>query len=194
MLAEPIRILLYVSRILENLGIPHLTGGSIASSMFGIPRATQDIDVIIDLSLAKAEDLIKAIQSDFYVDPDQVMQAINRRSSFNAIHFETAQKIDFFIQDESKYAGEEMSRRFRVAVGESANDTIFIASPEDIILQKIVWYKMGSQVSERQWKDVLGIIKVQGGNRLDREYLLHWARDLAISDLVLRVLSEAGQS
>jgi hypothetical protein len=97
MLAEPIRILLYVSQVLEKLEIPYLTGGSIASSIFGRPRATQDIDLVVDLNLTKANDFIKAVQQDFYLDPNLVMQAINRRASFNAIHFETAQKIDFFV-------------------------------------------------------------------------------------------------
>jgi hypothetical protein len=180
---EPIHILLRISQILEDLEVPYLTGGSVASSIFGIPRATQDIDLVIALSPAKANDFIKAMQPDFYIDSDTVSQAVRRRSSFNAIHYETAQKIDFFIQGQSYYAVEEMKRRFKITIDEATGRKVFIASPEDIILQKLVWYKMGSQISERQWNDVLGIIKVQG-DRLDLEYLAHWSKVLIIADLI----------
>jgi hypothetical protein len=189
--AEPIRILLQISRILEKLEIPYLTGGSVASSILGIPRATQDIDVVIDLPLAKVKDLVKAMQPGFYIDSDRVAQAVQRRSSFNAIHFETVQKIDFFIQGDGDYAKEEMSRRLKI-VEEFSEQTIFIASPEDIILQKLVWYKMGSRISERQWNDVLGVIKVQE-DRLDRIYLTRWAKELKIPDLLEEALREAGR-
>jgi hypothetical protein len=91
---------------------------------------------------------------------------------------------------ESKYTGEEMRRRLRIPVDKSSQETICVASPEDIILQKLVWYRIGSQISERQWNDVLGIIKVQG-ERLDRAYIFHWANDLTISDLVVEAFNEA---
>jgi hypothetical protein len=180
---EPIQILLRISQILEDLDVPYLTGGSVASSIFGIPRATQDIDLVIALSPAKVNDFVKAMQSDFYIDSDAVLQAVRRRTSFNAIHFETIQKIDFFIQGQSDYAVEEMKRRSQIAIDETSERKICVASPEDIILQKLLWYKMGSRISERQWSDVLGVIKVQG-ERLDREYLAHWAKELAIIDLL----------
>jgi hypothetical protein len=191
--AEPIRILLRVSWILEKLEIPYLTGGSVASSIFGIPRATQDIDLVVDLPLAKVADLLKAMQPEFYIDSDAVTQAVHRRSSFNAIHFETAQKIDFFIRGQDDYARQEMRRRLAVAVDEAVSRTIFVASPEDVVLQKLVWYRMGSRISERQWADVLGVIKVQG-DRLDRDYLTRWAKELAVADLVEEALRGAETS
>jgi hypothetical protein len=180
---EPIQILLRISQILDDLEVPYLTGGSVASSIFGIPRATQDIDLVIALSPAKVNDFVKAMQSDFYIDSDAVLQAVRRRTSFNAIHFETVQKIDFFIQGQSDYAVEEMKRRSQIAIDETSERKIYVTSPEDIILQKLLWYKMGSRISERQWNDVLGVIKVQG-ERLDPEYLAHWAKELAIVDLL----------
>ena len=188
--AEPIRILIQVSQILERLAIPYLTCGSIASSILGIPRATQDIDLVIDLSLARVEDFLKAMQAEFYVDSNAVRRAVQTKTSFNAIHFTAVQKIDFFVHKQDDYSAEEMRRRFAVAVDETANNRVFIASPEDIILQKLVWYKMGSRISERQWTDVLGVIKVQG-ERLDRSYLIRWAEKLAITDLVNEALRAA---
>ena len=188
--AEPIRILIHVSQILERLAIPYLTCGSIASSILGIPRATQDIDLVIDLSFARVEDFLKAMQAEFYVDSNAVRRAVQTKTSFNAIHFTAVQKIDFFVHKQDDYSAEEMRRRFAVAVDETANNRVFIASPEDIILQKLVWYKMDSRVSERQWTDVLGVIKVQG-ERLDRSYLIRWAEKLAITDLVNEALRAA---
>jgi hypothetical protein len=188
--AEPIRILIHVSQILERLAIPYLTCGSIASSILGIPRATQDIDLVIDLSFARVEDFLKAMQAEFYVDSDAVRRAVQTKTSFNAIHFTAVQKIDFFVRKQDDYSAEEMRRRFAVAVDETANNRVFIASPEDIILQKLVWYKMGTRISERQWTDVLGVIKVQG-ERLDRSYLIRWAGKLAITDLVNEALRAA---
>jgi hypothetical protein len=180
--AEPIQILLSVAQILENLEIPYLTGGSIASSMLGIPRATQDIDLVIDLFPSKVRSFVEAMQREFYIDLERVENAVERTTSFNAIHLETVQKIDFFIGKNDDYSLEEMQRRLAVVVDESGKHKIFIASPEDIILQKLLWYKMGSRVSERQWRDVLGVLKIQG-RRLDLDYLLRWAEKLDVKDL-----------
>ena len=168
---------------LDSLGISYLTGGSIASSIYGVPRATQDIDLVIDLPLGKARDFAKALQSDFYIDADAVIQAVETGSSFNAIHFETVQKIDFFIRGKDEYAAEEMRRRLKIAIDETGQQTVFIASPEDIILQKLLWFKMGSGTFERQWNDTLGVIKVQTAS-LDREYLTRWAKAFDIVELV----------
>jgi len=189
--SDLIRTLVRVSQILEDLEIPYLTGGSLASSIFGVPRATQDIDLVIDLPPEKTSDLVRTMQPEFYVDRDTVTSAVQRRSSFNAIHFATAQKIDFFVRNQSAYAAEGMRRRRKVAFDEAGQCQVFIASPEDIILQKLMWFKMGSGVSERQWKDVLGVIKVQG-DRLDRDYLIHWAKELAVIDLLEEALGNAG--
>ena len=181
--AEPIRILLRIAGILEDLGIPYLTGGSVASSIFGIPRATQDIDLVVDMPEARVKSFVQAVQAEFYVDQDTVTHAVRLHSSFNAIHFETVQKIDFFMKGQNDYACEEMRRRVAVAVDEASQRKVFLASPEDIFLQKLIWYRMGALISERQWNDVLGVIKVQG-DRLDQDYINRWAGELAIADLV----------
>jgi len=189
--AEPIRILLLVSGILENLEIPYLTGGSIASSIFGIPRATQDIDLVVDLPEAGVKNFIHAMQAEFYIDEETVTQAVRRRSSFNAIHFTTVQKIDFFVRRQGDFARQEMERRVPVVIDEASQRKVFLASPEDIILQKLIWYRRGGRISERQWTDVLGVIKIQG-DRLDRGYINRWAAELAIADLVEEAMRTAG--
>ena len=131
------------------------------------------------------------MQTEFYIDADAAGQAVHRRSSFNAIHFKTVLKIDFFVLRHEGHADEEMRRRVAVEVDETAHRQVFIASAEDIILQKLVWYRMGSRISERQWNDVLGVMKVQGG-RLDRDYLTRWARELGVEDLLGEALKAAG--
>jgi hypothetical protein len=168
--AEPLQILMQISMILDSLRISYLTGGSIASSIYGVPRATQDIDLVIDLPQGKVQSFVIALQPDFYIDSDAVANAVETGSSFNAIHYKTVQKIDFFIRGKDEYAAEEMRRRLKIAIDESEQQTVFIASPEDIILQKLLWFKMRSGTSERQWNDALGVIKVQIAI-LDREYL-----------------------
>jgi len=122
---------------------------------------------------------------------DTVTRAVQTRSSFNAIHLESVQKIDFFICGQDDYSSEEMRRRLQIAVDEAEEQKICIASPEDIILQKLLWFKMGSQISERQWNDTLGVIKVQSV-RLDREYVNRWAKALDIMDLVQKAFIDAG--
>jgi hypothetical protein len=188
--AEPIQVLLRVVEILDRLAMPYVTGGSVASSILGVPRATQDVDIVIDLPPEKAKPFVAAMQAAFYIDADAVDQAIHRRSSFNAIHLETVLKVDFFICRHGGHADEEMRRRVAVDIDETTHRRVFVASPEDIILQKLAWYRMGSRISERQWNDVLGVMKVQGG-RLDRDYLSRWAKDLGVDDLLVEALAAA---
>lgn len=189
--AEPIHVLLVVAGILDRLEIPYVTGGSVASSILGIPRATQDVDLVIDLPTEKAKPFVTAMQPGFYIDAAAVDQAIHRRSSFNAIHFETVLKADFFVLKHGGHADEEMRRRIAVDVDETTHRQVFVASAEDIILQKLVWYRMGSRISERQWNDVLGVMKVQG-DRLDRGYLARWAKELTVDDLLREALDAVG--
>jgi hypothetical protein len=189
--AEPIRVLLRAVEILDELKIAYLTGGSVASSILGIPRASNDVDIVVDLPEAKALPLAEAMKKEFYIDEDAVLGAVRRKSSFNAIHLETVQKLDFFLHRGDGHSVEEMSRRLSVTVDEAGLRSVYIASAEDIILQKLVWFQMGSRVSERQWQDVLGVVKVQGG-RLDRSYLARWAPELGVADLLDEALRTAG--
>jgi len=185
-------ILSSVISVLEGLKIPYFLGGSVASSAMGLPRATLDIDIVADIPAVQAPRLADAFGVAFYVDQDQIADAIERRSSFNIIHSGTAHKVDIFMLKDRDYDREALSRRRQVLLFEGEDSLrCYLTSPEDIILSKLECYKNGGRVSERQWLDVQGVMKVQG-RRLDKAYLKKWALTLSISELLDSALLEAG--
>ncbi|MBN1946663.1 MAG: hypothetical protein JW797_13395 [Bradymonadales bacterium] len=184
MLSEPLLVVVRIATVFDRLQIPYLVGGSLASSLYGIPRATQDVDLVAGLDSPRVEPLTTALRSDFYVDAEMIQDAIRRRSSFNVIHLETMFKVDIFVQRDDAWSCEEMARARMVPIEtEEGLVSIRFASPEDMLLHKPVWYRLGNQVSDRQWSDVLGILKVQG-EWLDTDYLDRWAPLLKVDDLL----------
>jgi hypothetical protein len=192
MLAEPLLVVARVARVLDELGVPYLIGGSLASSTFGVPRATQDVDVVADLRQKHVEALVAELRPEFYIDAGMVRDAIRRRSSFNVIHLATAYKVDVFLVQSSPWARHELGRRRREQIGDGEDAVALeFSSPEDIILHKLDWYRQGGGVSDRQWGDVLGVLKVQG-QALDFAYLREWAAELGLTDLLEQALCDAG--
>ncbi len=188
---EALRASLEVIRAFEDLDVPYLVGGSLASSFHGTPRSTNDADLVADLRLANVPPLAAALEGNFYLDRDRIRDAVRRRSSFNVIYLETMFKVDVFVLKNDPLAREEMRRRQRVVVDEETGRAIDIASPEDTVLQKIVWYRLGSSASQRQWDDILGVLKVQRDD-LDREYLERWSAHLDVSDLLRQAVRDSG--
>lgn len=188
MLPEPIAVTLLVIEELETLDVPYLIGGSLASAIYGVVRATMDTDLVADLRLEHAEPLAQALSDVFYVDVESIREAIRQRNSFSAIHLETMFKVDVFIPKQRPFDRAQFERRVAQVVATDPERTAYVASPEDIILAKLEWYRMGGEVSDRQWRDVLGVLKVQG-ERLDRDYLRRWATALKVSDLLEKALS-----
>lgn len=182
---------LAVTTVLEELAIPYLIAGSLASSYHGIPRSTADADLVAALRVEHAVPLVSRLAPAFYVDLDRVLGAIQRRSSFNAIHLATMVKVDFFILQDTPTAQKEMERRQPMRLNDPPATILQVASAEDTIVQKLAWYRLGREVSEHQWKDVLGIIKVKRPV-LDLAYLQDAATALAISDLLDRALIDSG--
>ena len=189
MLPAPLEVTMIVVEALESLGVPYLIGGSLASSLFGSTRATLDADILADLRPEHAESLQRKLSQEFYLDPEAMREAIRRRGSFNAIHMETAFKIDLFVPRDRPFDRMELERRQRYEVGTSPPQSAYFASPEDVILAKLEWYLSGGEVSDRQWIDILGVLKVQG-ERLDRQYLQRQAEELGVADLLERALRE----
>lgn len=172
----------------ERLGIDYLIGGSLASSFHGRPRSTQDVDLVADLKASHVPPLVAELEDRYYLDADRMMQAIRERSSFNIIYLPTMFKVDVFVLKDEPLASEEMRRRQRIELGDEEVD---LATAEDTILQKLLWYRRGGETSQRQWDDLLGVLKVQG-NRLDFEYLDTWAEHVEVADLLERARLDAG--
>lgn len=183
-MSEPTEVLLKLARIFNTHGIRYLVGGSFASAIYGHPRSTQDVDIVADLSLEKSAALQTALADEFYSDPQSIQNAIRSRSSFNALHLPTMFKADIFILKSDLRSQTEFARARQQEV-QTQDDHVVIpfATVEDTLLHKLYWYKLGNQVSDRQWNDVLGMLKIQR-LKLDNAYLDTWAPTLGVTDLL----------
>jgi len=187
-LPEALRVALQVIDVLDDLGVRYHVGGSYASSIHGIPRQTQDIDLVVALPAGLAARLVELLRASFYVDEQAVHDAVERRSSVNVIHLESGIKVDLFLQGTGPFDREEFGRARPELVQAEPERRVVVKTAEDTILRKLQWYRRGGEVSERQWSDIIGILKTQGTS-LDRPYMLRWARELAVDDLLAAVLA-----
>lgn len=163
-------ITLQLARVCDRLGLRYVVGGSLASSLHGIPRATQDVDVVMALELGDVARLVEALRSDFYLDKDAIRDAVKRRTSFNLIHLGSYFKADVFVAGDDEPTHWQFSRSRAYAIGGEHGGELVVASPEDVVAHKLHWFALGDRVSERQWTDALGVLKV-AGDRLDWDYL-----------------------
>ncbi len=191
MLIDPISLALDIAAIMNQLDIPYLIGGSVASTLMGEMRATEDVDIVADLSIEKVIPLLKSLQPRFYVSEDAIRDAIRFKRSFNLIDNESLGKVDIFILKDHPFPQIEFQRRRSQIVRQNPDQMLVLPTPEDIILQKLVWYRMTKNESQRQWRDVLGVLKLQG-DRLDFGYLQKWAVELSLSDLLETACIESG--
>jgi hypothetical protein len=189
MLPEPVAVTLQVTDVLDALNVPYLIGGSFASSVYGTYRATADVDLVADLKFDHVEPLVKALRKQFYIDAEAVRDAIRYRRSFSAIHLTTMFKVDVFIPQRRPYSQTQLDRRVKHVIWPEPECSVYLASAEDNVLAKLEWYRMGGEVSERQWRDVLGVLKAQS-TKLDVGYLRQWAAALNIADLLENALIE----
>lgn len=191
MLSEPLVVVARLARAFDALEIRYLIGGSLASSVYGIPRATQDVDLVADLKLPHVAAITSVLAGEFYVDADMIREAIERQASFNVIHLATMFKADVFILKGDPWSREEMTRaRAEELDMPGGKLAVRFASPEDTLLHKLVWYELGNQISDRQWGDILGVLEVQG-ELLDREYLDRWAPVLDVAELLRRAREQS---
>lgn len=179
-----------VVEALDRLGVAYSVVGSVASSAHGVARASIDADLVADLRAEHVAPLVAGLQDEYYVDRDAVEDAVARRSMFNVVHLATMLKVDVYLLTTRAFDRESFDRRRTERLGVSAARDLVIASPEDTVLHKLEWYRLGGGVSDRQWSDIVGVLRVQAGS-LDLEYMRRWALLLDVADLLERAITEA---
>lgn len=180
---ETLHVALEAGRIFTRLEVKWLLGGSLASSAHGIPRATFDADLLADLRTNQIKPFLRDLGDRWYADEEAIRDAITHRSSFNLIHFETALKVDVFIPKLRQFERMEFARAQPVVVSEETGETAPVCCPEDIVVAKLEWFRSGGQISERQWADVLGVMRLNR-ERLDAEVMRTSATELGVLDLL----------
>ncbi|HEY2851733.1 MAG TPA: hypothetical protein VGJ18_02725 [Gemmatimonadaceae bacterium] len=189
-LPDPLAVALFVGRLLEKLRATYLVGGSFASSLHGEPRSTNDVDIVADLDPATAGSFVDSLGQAFYADASAAIEAAQSGTSFNIVHIETAVKVDIFVAGADPFDRARLQRRQRVAIdARNGKDAIYVDTAEDVVLRKLEWYRRGGETSERQWRDVVAVLRVQ--HDLDDAHLRTWAERLGIADLLIRARAEA---
>lgn len=181
-----------VAAVFEKLDIEYQLGGSIASSIHGFPRGTQDVDVEADLNESHVAALVELLEERYVIAPETVREAIRLRGCFNLIPFDSIAKIDVFIRKNRPFDQQAAGRRQKgLLLEDGTTFPFYVDSPEDTILRKLEWYRMGDEVAHQKWLDVLAVMKAQFFD-LDLAYLEKWSRELKVGDLLERALDESG--
>lgn len=183
-LADPIGVALLVASVLDQMGVAYTIGGSIAASFAGEPRSSIDVDVVAALAESDVPAFVAAVEQDFYIDSHALERAVRTHGNTNLIHHATQLKVDIFVAGGTPLDAQQLARRRRVDLDAGS---IFVHPPEDILLQKLRWFRRGGETSDRQWRDILAIVRTQGEG-LDRTYLSEHAPTLGVSDLLTRAL------
>ncbi len=187
---QEILVLQKLADILDQFNIGYAIGGSMASSVYGIVRFTQDADITVHPFSSVADKLYERLKVDFYISRDAMQQALDRFTSFNIVHFETAFKIDVFIRQDTEFDKQLLQRSRQVKLSDAIEKEFNFLSPEDVVLIKLRWFKQAGCTSDTQWSDVLGVLGVQSGS-LDFEYLKTWSKKLQLSDLLQKAITES---
>lgn len=180
---ELLEVVREVKEAFEKLGVAYAVGGSLASSLYGKPRFTNDADVTVEPFVGQETALLSQFGSNYYVSLSAVQDALARRGSFNIIHVPSGFKVDVFVRKDRPFDSSAMSRRWAYPLPAPGEPSLMLLSPEDVILFKLEWYRLGGETSDQQWQDILGVLQTQG-DRIDRAYLDQWAADLKVADLL----------
>lgn len=180
--------ILIVTSIFDSMDVTYAIGGSLASASYGRFRNTNDADIVADLQLFQVDELVDLLGDDFYRDAEMIRTAILQQRSFNLIFLPTFFKIDVFIPQNRPFDALQLERRIASRLP-GMEQEVFLVSAEDSILAKLHWYRLGGEQSERQWRDVLTVIRAQR-NRLDYDYLKSVSGSLQVSDLLIIAIEE----
>jgi hypothetical protein len=187
---DALEVAVLVARALETAGVPYFLGGSVASSLQGEPRSTNDIDFVIDLRANQIQGLVQALGTDFEVDQESLAEEVGRRGSWNIFFLPLAMKIDLFIKKLTPYDLAEFSRRRPFDLGDGKS--LQVKSAEDTVVRKLLWFRQGGEVSTSQWRDIVQVLRMSGAG-LDNAYLAEWATTLRLTDLLARARDEAAR-
>lgn len=187
---DTLRVALAAAVELERLGVRWFLGGSLASSIHGVPRATFDADIMADIRPQHVRPLLRALGEDWYADEGAIQDAIRDRSSFNLVHLDTAMKVDVFVPKLRRFDGGEFARSQRIRM-EGSDFDARVCCAEDIVIAKLEWYRLGGEGSERQWGDIIGVLRLNAG-KLDLELVRVNATELGVVDLLEKALAESG--
>ena len=189
MLANVLQATRLVADVFEKLGVRYVVCGSLASSAHGMVRTTMDADLIADLRQEHVLMFVELLKDSFYIDDEMIRSAIEHRRSFNIIHLESMFKVDIFTPQQRIFDQNQLSRRQEIQLGEEQIN-LFILSPEDVVLAKLEWYRLGGEVSDQQWRDILGVLIIKQ-DQLDHQYMQQMADQMDTTDLLEIALQEA---
>lgn len=186
---NPNELLCFAAQALERVGVEYVVAGSVASMYYGEVRGTHGADIVVKLR----EDQVYALKScfpekDFYFEETMALDAVRQKRMFNVIHIPSALKIDFVVSKGQPFDKRQFQRRRHLPV--IADQKAYFASPEDVILAKLDFYKKGS--SDKHLRDVAGILKISG-DEVDRAYVSEWAERLEVTDVWEAVLQRLEQ-
>jgi hypothetical protein len=182
---ESVRTTREVMEAFRQLGVGCVLGGSFASTVHGYPRSTQDADVMAEPFPGREGEFVRLLGPVFYANPETIRVAVRDRGGFNVIHTTTGFKVDVFIEKRRPFDRSVLDRRTPHGFTTDPADVLDIVTAEDSILLKLEWYRIGGEISDRQWNDILGVIRTQR-DRLDAAYLDHWAAEIGVKDLLDR--------
>lgn len=176
-----------VVQAFRSLNVRHYIGGSVASSFHGATRSTMDVDVVAELNDQAITPFLALLGDDYYASESAIRNAVQQKTCFNLIHYPTSFKIDVFVSRDRSFDQDAMSRAVLGQIGSQIDIEILLASPEDTIISKLEWYRLGNETSERQWQDVSKVLTLLG-EQADFSYLRHAAESVGVADLLERLL------
>jgi len=185
-----LELVILVGEILERHGVSYALGGSLASSFFGMPRSTIDVDLAVDVPIAAHDALLEDLGTVFSVPEDSARAALEGAGSFNLLGDGGLAKVDLFVLGSGHLDRWQIERRVRVELA-GAGAVLWVSAPAEQVLRKLEWFRAGGEQSDRQWSDVLGILRSSGPD-IDIQRLRHDADLIGLGDLVERALADGG--
>ena len=179
---DPVSLFKIVKERLNKAGIEYMLTGGIAVSFWGSPRTTHDVDIVIEAKKEDKNKIVNLFKKDFYISPEAVEDAIENRFTFNIIHLKNGLKVDFWLVKKDSFGQTEFKRKLKKKI---FGEEIFIISPEDLILSKLMAYKETS--SHLRLEDAKSILMT---SKVDLEYIREWAKQQSTTEILEKILKK----